>query len=83
MAYGVDGNSSRPVACVRGDFDNFSNGWALRVAQSLGAALSVQAISGIGVTRNAVCGHGPTLPELLGRSLHTVDRDDYDPRSWL
>ena len=87
-AYGIEASPKDDLGCVLSSykFQNFARGWLHHAVEALrqtsaGAALdspSVQAISGIGVTRNAGPS-GPPLPALVRRSLQTVGRHDYPP----
>ena len=45
-------------------------------------------MSGIGVCKNAGdfssgCGHGTTLPQIVHRSLHFEEQDDYNASQWV
>lgn len=81
--YGVDGKWWWPSCGFRAEkYNNFAHGWTLNAASALQAELHVQAISGIGVIKNAGGSTSRTMTQLLGRTLHTVDADDYDGSSW-
>jgi hypothetical protein len=82
-SYGVDGKSSTPIQCAAhpAKYENFADGWAHQVGLLLKAELHVQAVSGIGVTRNAG-DPGEAMPALVHRSLRSVDKDDYNATSW-
>ena len=92
-SYGVEASTSAgdALGCVLEPyrFENFARGWVRRLVETLnanatgGRALvdaSVQAISGIGVTRNAG-ESGPPMPAYLNRTLQTVDASDFAPTS--
>jgi len=85
-AFGVDGSASEPTACAAAvalgfGFENFEHGWIRGVTRALGCDSRVQAVSGIGVVRDAA-GTGVTMPALVRRTLQTVAADDYAPRDW-
>jgi hypothetical protein len=69
------------MKCSKGD--NFALSWPTHVASALQAELHVQAISGLGVTANADGSKSRTMLDLLDRTLHSVDRADYDGTSWV
>eukprot|EP00927_Polykrikos_kofoidii_P062954 TRINITY_DN57767_c0_g1_i1.p1 TRINITY_DN57767_c0_g1~~TRINITY_DN57767_c0_g1_i1.p1 ORF type:complete len:382 (-),score=26.69 TRINITY_DN57767_c0_g1_i1:29-1174(-) len=91
-AYGVDGSDQHPVKCLEHSgrqFENFLHGWVWNLKSLISRPLDmrVQAVSGIGVVRNAVWLATPTLstqtlPEILLRTLQTTQVDDYDPGAW-
>lgn len=87
-AYGVDGKKDETFSCLEhmSIYEDFSDGWVKGVFDRLNHSFeySVQAVSGIGVVRNAVSFGTPTLsqesmPKLIHRSLQTVDSDDFKP----
>lgn len=85
-AFGVDGSASEPAMCAAAaalgfGFENFEHGWIRGVTRALGCDSRVQAVSGIGVVRDAG-GTGVTMPALVRRTLQTVAVDDYAPREW-
>ena len=89
-AYGIEASPKNDLGCVLTSykFQNFARGWLHVAVEALrqtpaGTELadpSVQAISGIGVTRNAGPS-GPPLPALVRRSLQTVGTPDFPPPS--
>jgi hypothetical protein len=62
--------------------ENFAHGWVTRAADQLNAELHVQAVSGVGVVKNAMdgkaCSTTVTLPDLIKRTLQSVEKDDYN-----
>ena len=98
-AFGVDGSSSEPLACLTKmeSFENFAHGWVRRALMQIAEAenytifpdIRVQAVSGIGVYKNAAAGIGTptysslTMPKVIRRSLYSVDADDYKPDGWI
>ena len=94
-AYGVDGRAWA-ISCETENgavFENFADGWVHQASRMLGGAeFHTQAVSGIGVVKNAaqILGHSiacysanATLPELVGRSLFGAARDDWDFTSFV
>ena len=53
-AYGVDGGRTLPCLMAAHGKENFAHGWLTGVAHALRAELRTQAVSGIGVCKNAV-----------------------------
>ena len=89
-AFGVDGEGDETFRCLEhmSTYEDFSDGWVKGVFDRLNHSFdySVQAVSGIGVVKNAVGFGTPTLstvtmPKLFRRSLQTVDREDFKPLS--
>ena len=87
-AFGVDGKKSEPFRCLEhmSTYEDFSDGWVKGLFDRLNHSFdySIQAVSGIGVVKNAVTFGTPTLsedtmPKIYRRSLQTVDRDDFKP----
>lgn len=85
-AYGVDANAgSHQCNKNQTDQENFAHGWVTHVAEQLSADLHVQAVSGVGVFKNALdgsaCSTKITLPNLIKRTLQSVSKDDYNATS--
>jgi hypothetical protein len=93
--FGVDGKASEFLKCLADleRYENWSDGWVRGalddISQGTGSSVDVrvQAISGIGVVRNAVQAGTPTfssetMPRVLKRNLYTVDKDDYTADGW-
>ena len=96
--FGVEGAASTSgVTCWLSmeKFENWADGWARRSLNILAANdtapvdARVQAVSGIGVYRNAAAGIGTptfstqTMPKVLRRTLYSEDADDYNPNGWV
>ena len=84
-SFGVDGKADEVVRCLASmsQYENFAHGWVKAAADSVPFDFSVQAVSGIGVVKNAVDFGTPTLstktmPEIHRRNLQTVDLDDFE-----
>ena len=96
-AFGVDGNEDKhPLDCAlcegrAGCFENFLHGWVYTAATSTvlvdDADYRVQAVSGIGVVKNAgdglFCFTDLVLGKLIHRTLGSVDSNDYNASSWV
>ena len=69
-AFGVDGSARDPVACAIASFgfENFEDGWIRGVQRTLQLDARVQAVSGIGVVRDAG-GAGLTMARLVRRTV--------------
>jgi len=86
-AYGVDGSSNDPLKCEINakEYQNFAHGWVQGVSSILSADVHVQAVSGIGVVKNAVngaaCATVLTMPEILNRTLQSESLPTYRPQS--
>lgn len=85
--YGVDGKRWA-LSCETENgaaFENFADGWVWRVAELLDADARAQAVSGVGVVKNAgevfgralACYSNDPLPKLANRTVMAFDADDY------
>lgn len=86
-SFGVLSSRWLPFLCLDGArYEDFSRGWIHGVQMLLGTNstpvdVRVQAVSGIGVVKNAPSGT-ETMGRVMKRNLQTVDLDDYSPGSW-
>jgi lysophospholipase L1-like esterase len=85
-SFGVDASATAwdDARCLAKpwEMENFAHGWVRRVHAALSVdETRVQAISGVGVVRNAA-GAGAPMPTYVARSLQAVAADDYAPRGF-
>ena len=89
-AFAVDGKGHL-IKCALcqgtvGCYENFAHGWVYQAASLLAAEFAVQAVSGIGVVKNAgrglFCFTDLVLGMLIGRTLASVDKNDYNGSAW-
>lgn len=82
-AYGIDSNAgSHQCNTNQSKQENFAHGWVHHIGEQLRADVHVQAVSGVGVAKNALdgaaCSTKVTLPNLIKRTLQSVQHEDYN-----